>query len=115
MPQINEILEKNNLKDNPIMIIEVSNRHSGVGKYVLQIENDNQVENHKIHLGSPVRLTLDVNDAADFSFFNYQSDTLHFKLIRLKGVGQISLRRCLDDAENQCKVETLFDDKILGG
>lgn len=27
LPQINEILEKNNLKDNPIMIIEVSNRH----------------------------------------------------------------------------------------
>lgn len=82
---------------------------------MLQIENDNQVENHKIHLGSPVRLTLDITDSAVYSFFNYQSETLHFKLIRLKGVGQISLKRCLDDAEKPCEVETLFDDQILGG
>ena len=47
--QIQEILDKNNLKDNVVMMIELSTRNKGgMGKFLLTIEESNNINNHKL-------------------------------------------------------------------
>ncbi|CAK74410.1 unnamed protein product (macronuclear) [Paramecium tetraurelia] len=113
--EIQEKLTQLNLTHNPYIIIEIDSiaDHS---KFQLSLEISNDRNNHKLMMGVPTRIKLDVDEEVHYQYFNILTDEdLYFKVIKVQGTSVIEISRCLDNIQKECEEETIIKEQLLAG
>ncbi|CAD8170600.1 unnamed protein product [Paramecium pentaurelia] len=113
--QIQQKLNEFKLNQNPYIIIKVFSLVS-TSKFQLQLEIFNDKNNHKLVLGIPTRIKMNIQEEYFYQYFNIQSnDDLYFKFIKMQGQTYIEVSRCLDDIKIACEQEIIINEQLLAG
>ncbi|CAK85907.1 unnamed protein product (macronuclear) [Paramecium tetraurelia] len=113
--QLQEKLNALNLTSNPYITIQI---YSIVdySKFQLSLEISNDKNNHKLMMGVPTRIKLDIQEEVQYQYFNIQhNDDLYFKFIKVQGTSMIQISRCLDNLNKECEEETIIQEQFLAG
>ncbi|CAD8070805.1 unnamed protein product [Paramecium primaurelia] len=113
--QIQQKLNEFKLNQNPYIIIKVFSLVN-TSKFQLQLEIFNDKNNHKLVLGIPTRIKMNIQEEYFYQYFNIQSnDDLYFKFIKMQGQTYIEVSRCLDDTKIACEQEIIINEQLLAG
>ncbi|CAD8119346.1 unnamed protein product [Paramecium primaurelia] len=113
--QIQEKLTELNLTRNPYIIIQIYSIVDN-SKFQLSLEISNDRNNHKLMMGIPTRIKLDIQEEVQYQYFNIQKDDdLYFKFIKVQGTSLIQISRCLDNIQKDCEEETIINEQLLAG
>ncbi|CAD8181104.1 unnamed protein product [Paramecium octaurelia] len=113
--QIQEKLTALNLTSNPYITIQI---YSIVdySKFQLSLEISNDKNSHKLMMGVPTRIKLDIQEEVQYQYFNIQhNDDLYFKFIKVQGTSMIQISRCLDNINKECEEEIIIQEQFLAG
>ncbi|CAD8183191.1 unnamed protein product [Paramecium pentaurelia] len=113
--QIQEKLTALNLTRNPYIMIQIYSLVDN-SKFQLSLEISNDMNNHKLIMGIPTRIKLDIQEEVQYQYFNIQNnDDLYFKFIKVQGTSMIQISRCLDNIKKDCEEEIIINEQLLAG